>query len=303
MNMAAAPLALSRAISPWLEMGAYEALWSESKASFKKIADRFKANPGAVPSDFVQHAVAEKIAEQVVDTLRKANVLRFGVRVNGAGEYPDSLRKAMNPVELLYFQGWWDLIDSPSVAVVGTRNPTEEGEARARKLVRHLVEDNFTIISGLAAGIDTVAHRTAIESKGRTIGVLGTPLSASYPPGNVELQQELAKDFLLVSQVPVLRYSVQSPFHNKLFFPARNITMAALSQATIIVEAGETSGTLTQANAALRQGKLLFILDSCFQNKDLTWPTRFEKQGAKRVKSYEDIRKYLVAKVQQDRPS
>ena len=281
-------------------MGAYEALWSESQASFKRIADRFRANPGAVPSDFVQRAVAEKIADQVLKILRSALIGRFGVAVHGAAEYPEELRKAEHPVELLYYQGWWDLVNSPSVAVVGTRKPTPEGEARAKKLVKHLVEDNFTIISGIAAGIDTIAHQTAIESGGLTIGVIGTPLSSAYPPANIELQHLIAKEFLLLSQVPVLRYAMQTPYHNKFFFPARNVTMAALSQATVIIEAGETSGTLTQARAALHQGKKLFILDSCFQNKDLTWPARFEAQGAIRVRNYEDIQEHLVSQVQQD---
>lgn len=301
MNVATASVALSGTISPWLEMGAYEALWSETKQSFKRIADRFRAHPGAVPSDFVQRAIAEKMAEQVMEVFKKANVIRFGVRINGAGEYPDALRRAQHPIELLYFQGWWDLINSPSVAVVGTRTPTEEGMSRVRKLVRRLVEDKFTVVSGLAAGIDSMAHRAAIDSGGRTIGVLGTPLSATYPPENQELQHEIAGNFLVVSQVPVLRYAFQTPHHNKFFFPARNVTMAALTQATVIIEAGETSGTLIQANAALHQGKLLFVLDSCFQNQDLTWPKRLEDQGAIRVKDYEDIRSRLVAQIQQDR--
>jgi DNA processing protein len=103
-----------------------------------------------------------------------------------------------------------------------------------------------------------------------------------------------------VSQVPVLRYGAQSVYYNKLFFPARNVTIAALSLATIIVEAGDTSGTLVQARAALDQGKKLFILDTCFENEKLTWPTRFLNQGAIRVRDYEDIRVHLGPQVQQD---
>jgi DNA processing protein len=301
--MSHAAIALRDAISPWVEMGAYEALWSKAGASFKQIADSFKANPGAVPSDFVQPSVAEKFAQQVMEIFRRANVNRFGVRVHGAGEYPQHLRKAEHPVELLYYRGWWDLVDSPCVAVVGTRMPTPEGIARAAKLVKALVRDNFTIVSGLASGVDTIAHKTAIEAGGHTIGVIGTPLSSSYPEGNAELQQQIAETFLLLSQVPVVRHSFQTPYHNKFFFPARNVTMAALSLATVIVEAGETSGTLTQARAALHQGKQLFILDSCFQDTSLTWPSYYEKQGAVRVKDYEDIRSRLVTKIHQDRPA
>jgi DNA processing protein len=86
-----------------------------------------------------------------------------------------------------------------------------------------------------------------------------------------------------------LRYAAQKWFQNRTFFPERNVTMSALTEATIIVEAGDTSGTLTQARAALHQGRKLFILDSCFKRKNLTWPARFEKLGGIRVRDSDDI--------------
>jgi DNA processing protein len=283
----------ARAVSPLRELGAYEALWDEPQASFKTIAEKFRAAPGAVPSDFVSRGKAEEYADLVRRVLAEKHIDHFGVRVHGAGEYPEKLRDAAHPVELLYFQGWWDLVESRSVAVVGTRKPSREGEARTRKLVRQLVADGFTIVSGLAAGVDTVAHETAIEEGGRTIAVIGTPISDSYPRDNAELQRRIAREFLLISQVPVQRYRRQDYRLNKLFFPERNITMSALTEATIIVEAGETSGTLIQARAALQQGRKLFILDSCFRNKRLTWPQKFAEQGAIRVVDYDDIKHHL----------
>ncbi len=282
----------SRAISPLLELGAYEALWDDPAASFKSIAEKFASVPGSVPSDFVSEEKAREYGESVHRLLEK-NINRFGVRVHGAGEYPRKLRDATYPIELLYFQGWWDLIESRSVAVVGTRKPSRDGVARTRKLVRALVNDGFTIVSGLAAGIDTVAHETTIDVDGRTIAVIGTPLSHTYPRENAELQRRIAHEYLVISQVPVCRYEHQDYRRNRLFFPERNITMSALTEATIIVEASETSGTLIQAKAALQQGRKLFILDSCFQNKQLTWPQRFAEKGAIRVVDYDDIRRYL----------
>ena len=180
---------------------------------------------------------------------------RFGVRVHGAGDYPERLRDAKHPVELLYYQGWWELVKSRCIAVVGTRKPTEDGVARTRRLVKALVKDDFTIVSGLATGVDTTAHETAISNGGRTIAVIGTPLSHIYPRDNAELQRFIAREFLLISQVPVRRWEEQAnPRNNRYFFPERNITMSALTEASIIVEAGETSGTLIQARAALEQG-------------------------------------------------
>jgi DNA processing protein len=283
----------TRAISPLRELGAYEALWDDDKTSFKSIAELFAKHPGAVPSDFVPHAKALEYAASVRKRLAAAGVGRFGVRVHGAGEYPEKLRDAAHPIELLYYQGWWDLADSPSVAVVGTRKPSPEGVARTRKLVRGLVHDGYTIASGLAAGIDTAAHTAAIEANGRTIAVIGTPLSEMYPRENEPLQRKLAEEFLVISQVPVKRYERQDYRRNRFFFPERNVTMSALTEATIIVEAGETSGTLIQARAALHQGRKLFILDSAFRDERLTWPAKFEEKGAIRIREYDELRQHL----------
>jgi DNA processing protein len=288
----------SRAISPFVELGAYEAMWDSEHASFKTIADKFAKVPDALPSTFVEPKRATAYANDVHQRLRSAGVEHYGVRVHGAGEYPDRLRDAEYPIELVYFQGWWELVNSPRlIAIVGTRNPTPDGLTRTRKLVHALLSDDFTIVSGLAKGVDAEAHKTAIEQGGRTIAVLGTPLSHSYPKENAKLQREIAAHHLIISQVPVKRYEQQvNPVANRYFFPERNVTMSALTDATVIVEAGETSGTLVQARAALKQGRRLFILESCFNNSGITWPQKFAEQGAIRVRDYDDIREQLIPK-------
>lgn len=288
---------LSRAISPFIELGAYEALWDSEKASFKTIAEKFRNFPNSIPSDFVELATATKYANKVHNSLRKAGIVNYGVRVHGAGDYPERLRDAEHPIELLYYQGWWELANSPrTIAIVGTRSPSEEALSRTRSLVRKLLKDKFTIVSGLAKGVDAAAHSTAIAEGGHTIAVLGTPLSRTYPSENAALQREIAENHLIISQVPVMRYELHSnPTANRHFFPARNITMSALTDATIIVEAGETSGTLIQARAALMQKRKLFILDSCFRNPSLTWPHKYAEKGAIRVTDYNDIRKHLIS--------
>ena len=284
-----------RAISPERELGAYEALWAREGTWFKSLANDFRAHSGAIPSDFVSEADVEKYSRLALGAIRDASIEHFGVRIHGAGEYPRKLRDADHPIELLYFQGLWDLVNARCVAVVGTREPSEEGKLRAAKLTRLLAADGYTIISGLARGIDTIAHRTAIDVGGFTIAVLGTPITEFYPPENRELQRYIADKHLVVSQVPIVRYSQQHVRANRYFFPERNATMSALTEATIIVEAGETSGTLVQARHALKQKRKLFILDSCFQNPALTWPDTFAKQGAIRVADYEDIKNHLAA--------
>lgn len=241
--MATAPLATLRAISPLTEMGAYEALWAKPQSSFASLADKFRASPDFLPSDFVTEYEAKYFSEVVLKMLRDAGVRQFGIRIHRAGEYPKKLRDAEDPVELLYYRGSWDLVETRSVAVVGTREPSPQAIDSASRLVRLLVKDGFTIVSGLARGIDTAAHTAAIAVGGKTIAVIGTPLTNSYPKENAELQERIATDFLLISQVPVYRYSKQTYIRNRTFFPERNKTMSALTEATIIVEAGQTSGT------------------------------------------------------------
>jgi DNA processing protein len=280
-------------VSPFIEMAAYEALWADKKATYKRIADMFRNAPGAKPSDFVSEEVIDSFKKELVEILKNHHINNFGVRVNGANEYPEKLRDAKNPLEVFYYQGWWDLVNTPSVSVVGSRKVSHEGLLRTRKLVKLLVEDKFTIVSGLAEGVDTAAHTEAIRQDGRTIAVIGTPLTHIYPKKNDSLQKEIKEKHLLISQVPFKRYIDQDYRSNRSFFPERNITMSALTKATIIVEASDTSGTLYQARAALAQGRKLFILDSCFKNKSISWPERFEKKGAIRVKDYKDIRDNL----------
>lgn len=284
-----------RAVSPILEMGAYETLWTAPGASFHKLAKRFERSPGSLPSDFVDHDRAMAMADRILQMVGKFSAQGFDVRIHGTAEYPVRLRDAKNPVELLYFQGWWSLVSTPCVAVVGTRSPTQEAAEETREIVRGLASDGWTIVSGLARGVDTVAHTEALHAAGKTIAVLGTSLCATYPRENAALQQRLARDHLVVSQVPFMHWQANDYRSNRRFFPERNHTMSALAAATIIIEASESSGTLIQAQGALRQGRKLLILDRCFKNASSTWPPRFEEKGAIRVRGLDEIRDVLSA--------
>lgn len=289
-----------KAVSPFIELGAYESLWDRSGTTFKTIADIFREYPDSVPSDFVDEATALDYSRRVLEATKAANVRHFGVRVHNDGEYPQKLRDAEHPLEFLYYQGWWGLVERPSVAVVGTREPTKEGISRTRKVVRCLVDRDITVVSGLASGIDTVAHTSAIEFGGQTVAVLGTPLTTVYPATNQELQKRIADEYLVISQVPVIRYSKGNPRSNRIFFPARNITMSAMTQATVIVEAGETSGTLIHARHAIKQGRQLLILESCF-NRGLSWPKKMLEKGAIRVRDEWHLSEILSVEIHSNR--
>lgn len=165
------------------------------------------------------------------------------------------------------------LRDGPRVAVVGSRRVSPLGLARARKLALALVDRGIVVVSGLALGVDTAAHATAIEHGGKTIAVLGTPLDETSPVQNRGLQSRIMSEHLAVSQ-----FAPGQTVHRGNFL-ARNRTMALLSEATVIVEAGAKSGTEHQAWEALRLGRLLFVLKSVADAR-LEWVEKVIHYGA-----------------------
>jgi DNA processing protein len=291
------PLVNTEPIYPLKEMIAYETLWTNKNASFKKIAQLFAEHPNSRPSDFVDRNKFQDLESEIRTYLLETNKhYKTNVLIKGTFDFPEGLKDAKEPLELLYYVGNLDFLKTKRIAIIGTRQPSNEGLAITKDITEKLIKDDFTIVSGLAAGIDTQAHLSAIAANGRTIAVLGTPLNSVYPRENETLQNTIAKGHLLVSQVPFYRYSKQTYHLNRLFFLERNKTMSALTLASLIIEAGETSGSLTQATAAIDQGRKLLIWESCFHNKEITWPAKFEAKGAIRVKNYEDVKAALKTK-------
>ena len=172
------------------------------------------------------------------------------------------------------------------VAVVGSRKASEAGLKRASLFVEAAVRHGITVVSGLAEGIDTVAHETAIKAGGKTIAVLGTPLSKAYPAKNRKLLDVIKRDHLAISQFP------EGYPQRRENFPRRNRTMALISDATVIVEAGEKSGTRHQGWEALRLGRVVFIMSNVANNPELSWPMEMIGYGAQ-VLSREDLPEIL----------
>lgn len=277
-----------------LELGAYEALWMRERASVKSLARLFRLRPGARPSDIVSPAEARQYGRSAVALAKAAGIGAFDLLVHGGPAYPGRLRDAANPVEVLYYQGRPYLLELRCVAIVGTRRPTRGGREFAGRLARHLARNGFAVISGLAEGIDTVAHRAAIAAGGATVGVLGTPLTVAYPPGNSGLQRRLARDHLILSQVPMVRYARRDLRSNCQFFRDRDATLAALADVVVIVEAGDRSGALICARHALEMHRALLVPDGCCADPRLAWPERLIRRGAIRVRSVEEIDERLA---------
>lgn len=263
------------AVSPYEELAAYEYLYSQTGATLKSISQQ-TASAGLLPSEALAQASGLLTPEgyEEVNQFLLNRIGSFSLAINNTPSYPRKLHDSARPTPLIYYRGDIGLLEAKSISIVGARKATSQGLARASKLARELVAHGYAIVSGLARGIDTAALTAALESRGNTIGVIGTPIDEYYPKENQSLQDTIATHHLLVSQVPLFRYAHQ-PFKSKRFyFPERNELMAAISDATVIVEASDTSGTLTQAKACLHQGRPLFILKSCANDPALKWPAK-----------------------------
>jgi DNA processing protein len=170
--------------------------------------------------------------------------------------YPENLRAVHDRPPLLFVNGALQPGDARCVAVIGSRQASPEGLRKAARVAAHLADSGYTVVSGLAAGIDTAVHEAALDRSKRTVAVIGTGLRHSYPPQNEALQRRIADRCAVVSQffpdAPPTRRS----------FPMRNAVMSGIALATVIIEASERSGARIQSRLALAQGRRVFVLDS-----------------------------------------
>lgn len=186
--------------------------------------------------------------------------------------------------ERLFLAGDASLLrEFPKLAVVGSRQVSSEALDYARTLSRELAQAGAVVVSGLARGIDTVAHRAAMDADGQTIAVIGTPLERAYPPENAELQDHIARDHLVVSQ-----FAPGEKTHRGSF-PMRNRLMALISEASVIVAGGEKSGTEHQGWEALRLNRPLFLAPPLFAHGAPEWVDKLQEYGAVQLDGVEDI--------------
>lgn len=198
-------------------------------------------------------------------------------------DYPVNLRRVFNPPPFLVWRGEDDGQDVRAVAVVGTRSPSNEGLARARKLGRGLATEGVTVLSGLAKGIDAAAHSGALEAGGRTVAVLGHGLGRPvYPPEN----RRLADEMLDARGALVSQFLPETP-PTQGTFPLRNAVMSGLAQGTVVVEASKTSGARMQARFAAEQGKRVWLLESLVDQFE--WAGEFAVRYRDRTRVVSDV--------------
>ena len=225
------------AMDPLEEAIAYETLLALRGATEINLEKSFPySSMGPIlPSGMLEEKKQNGQLEEIktlyprIEEFIKARWGKFSVCTQEDFHYPESLKTTKQPLKLFYYKGDIGYLESPCVSVIGSRKATEEGLKRAERVTRILVENDFTVVSGLARGIDTKALETAINLKGRVIAVIGTPIDQYYPKENKSLQDEIARNHLLISQVPFYRYANESFNNHRFYFPKRNVTMSALS--------------------------------------------------------------------------
>jgi DNA processing protein len=203
--------------------------------------------------------------------------------VRGHENYPELLEQISGPPPELFVNGDPGVLHMPAIAIVGSRNPTRGGARNAFEFARHLGKSGFCIVSGLAEGIDTAAHRGALEAGAATVAFLGHGIDRVYPAANRELAHIIAQKGALVSEFPLGTHPHRS------LFPQRNRLISGMSLGTVVVEAARRSGSLITARLAGEQGREVFALPGSIHNPLARGCHALIRQGAKLVETADDI--------------
>jgi DNA processing protein len=248
----------------------------------------FRASSSEIQAVGVAGGVARSLAsgvafeDAVTQQQRMAEIGATLVPCNSQG-YPARLKEIYDPPPLLFARGRVDLLATLSIAVVGTRRPTPYGTAASSKLARDLADAGLTIASGMARGVDTVAHLAALDAGGNTIAVFGCGVDELYPAENRKLSDRIAAEGLIVSDFPM----GTPPYPQN--FPMRNRIISGISLGVLIVEGGQYSGSAITARLAAEQGREVFAVPGNITSKMSYAPNLLIKQGAKLVQDWNDV--------------
>jgi DNA processing protein len=258
------------------------------KEHFGSLQDAWKAPEGklrqaGLDSRSTDAVVALRPRTSVDAEMQKLERHRVNPLICEDPNYPPRLREIYDYPPVLYVRGSLPAEDEPCLAIVGTRRPTVYGRQVTEEIVTDLARSGITIISGLARGIDAVAHRAALDAGGKTVAVFGSGLDIVYPGENAKLAQAIVEHGALVSEYPL---GVKPKPEN---FPLRNRIMSGLSLGVLVVEAGERSGALITARQALEQDREVFAVPGSILSPASQGTNRLIQEGAKLVRNYVDI--------------
>ncbi|MFH2137970.1 MAG: DNA-processing protein DprA [Candidatus Omnitrophota bacterium] len=235
---------------------------------------------GKIISGRIKTILSSQIFE---DELR--NIKKLGIHVISLldAEYPQTLKNIYDPPAVLYVKGDTRCLSNLSVAIVGCRKASTYGLKQAEKIAGELSQNGVCVVSGMARGIDTAAHKGALAARGKTVAVLGSGLSVVYPPENQGLFEKIAKQGAVISEFSLQSSPVKSNF------PRRNRIISGLSKAVVVVEAMRQSGSLITADFALEQGREVYAVPGAANSLNAQGTNKLIKEGAKLVENAQDI--------------
>jgi DNA processing protein len=262
----------------------------------KALIERFGSPASVFGADKYELQAVDGIGPKIASRILAANdeidaelelriAAEHGIDVltESSGDYPRPLKHIHDPPGVLFRRGKPNAQDEMAVAIVGTRHATRYGIAQAERLAASLVRTGFTVVSGLARGIDAAAHRGAMDAGGRTIAVLASGLLNINPPEHVKLADEVAEAGYLLSESPPRMPPLSGAF------PQRNRIISGLTLGTIVIEAAERSGALITARHAYEQGREVFAVPGPIDSRVSRGPHALIKDGAKLVESIDDV--------------
>lgn len=280
-RMAWLALALTPQLGPRRILRAIERSSSPSKIISMGLTELESLQFPAESVQFIFEGHARRAADQQIEELAKTGA-SFITYTDDA--YPERLREIFDPPVLLWIRGNAGLLAQPSLAVVGTRHPTPYGTGMAEMLSRDLAGRGLIILSGMARGVDTAAHRGALAAKRPTIAIWGTGVDVIYPKENKSLAEQIIDGGgAIVSEFPL------GTFPAPQNFPKRNRILSGMSVGVLVIEAAEYSGTRVTARCALEQNRDVFAVPGNVTTKNAWGPNTLIKQGAKLTATWEDV--------------
>lgn len=260
----------------------------------------------APAQEIIKLGIPQIVVNRFLETRKNLDPVTYAQRISESGtlwitvfdaDYPKLLKEIYDPPIVLYYRGMFPSQEVGSIGVVGTRKMTGYGRAVAEQFTKGLVDAGLTIVSGLARGVDSQAHLTAVSEKGQTIAVLGGGLNNIFPPENRGLAAKIASGFgAVISEFPPNSPSLPGNF------PARNRIISGLSQAVIVIEAAEDSGSLITARLALEQGREVFAVPGPITSSLSKGPIGLIREGARAVFNPEEVLEELgINRVQDER--
>ncbi len=232
-------------------------------------------------AELISNEVIKKDVQRHLDFMEKNQIDIISIEDK---QYPDLLKKIYGPPLNLYIRGNKDILNLPSIGIVGCRDSTEYGKEISQNFAYELSKNGFNIVSGLAKGIDSFSHIGAVKASGKTIAVLGNGLDTIYPKENVKLSQEILNSGgAIISEYPL------GTKPEKMNFPARNRIISGMCNGILVVEAKKKSGTLITVDFALEQGRDVFVVPGNINKENSFGTNDLIKQGAKLVTNCDEI--------------